>query len=125
MRSALPYCVLDLVEKLLERAVVFGVARQHFVGQRKTLRRDDQRDDHLHTVAALVAAVAKTPLVIVILRRIGLEIGAGQIIEQDLEAQVEQIAPAPDQVIEQRLFVLEQKIVTAIELVGVGQRTIG
>ena len=39
---------------------------KHFVGQRKALRRHDQRNDHLHTIAALVAAIAKAPLVILI-----------------------------------------------------------
>lgn len=59
-------------------------------------------------LTALVAAVAKAPLVVVILRRIARKISAGQIIEQDLEAGIEQITPAAHQMIEQRLFVLQQ-----------------
>jgi hypothetical protein len=31
---------------------------QHLIGERKALGRHDQRDHHLHAVAALVAAVA-------------------------------------------------------------------
>ena len=54
-------------------------------------------------------------------RRIGLEIGAGQIVEQHIEADVEQVAPAPDQMIEQGLLVFEQPVVTAIQLVDFGQ----
>src|SRR5580692_13197752 len=49
------------------------------------------------------------------------KIGAGQIIEQHIEADVEQVAPAPDQMIEQGLLVFEQPVVTAIQLVDFGQ----
>jgi hypothetical protein len=54
--DALGFAILlfDLVEKLFERAGVLGVARHHFVGQRKSLRGHHQGNNHLHTVAALV-----------------------------------------------------------------------
>ncbi len=55
---------------------------------------------------------------------VDLEIGAGQIIEQHIEAGVEQVAPASDQVREQRVLVLEQPVVTGIELVRLGQTKI-
>src|ERR1700745_4110712 len=42
-------------------------------------------------------------------------------IEQHIEADVEQVAPAPDQMIEQSLLVFEQSVVTAIQLVDFGQ----
>src|SRR3970040_1699297 len=76
--NALGFAVLgfNLVEKLLERAAVLGVARQYFVSQRKALRRDDQRNHHLPTIAALVATIAKTPLVVLVVGGIGLEICA-------------------------------------------------
>ena len=98
----------DLAQKLSKRRFVQRVARQHFVSQRKALWRDDQRDHDLHAVTAFIAAVAKAPLVVVILGWITLEVSAGQIIEQHLEAGVKQVAPATHQMIEQRLFVLEQ-----------------
>ncbi len=50
-------------------------------------------------------------------RCIDLEVGAGQIVQQHVEVGVEQIAPAPDQMREQRFLVIEQQIVTGIELV--------
>ena len=81
MRFALPYCVSIFCE-------------------RKALRRNDQRNDHLHAVAALVAAVAVTTLVFIIARWIGFEIGAGQVIKQHLEGGGEQILPAPAQMTE-------------------------
>ena len=46
-----------------------------------------------------------------------LEVGAGQIVQQHVEVGVEQIAPAPDQMREQRFLVLEQQIVAGIKLV--------
>jgi hypothetical protein len=50
-------------------------------------------------------------------RGIDLEIGAGQIIKQHVEIGVEQIAPAPDQMREQRFLMLQQQVVTGIKLV--------
>lgn len=43
----------------------------------------------MHAVAPLVAAIAKAALVLFVLRRRGFEVGAGQIIEQDVEADTE------------------------------------
>ena len=68
----------------------------------------------------MVARIAEAPLVAVGKRRLGLEIRAGQIVEQEIEAGVEQVAPAARQMIEQRLFVLQQPVVAAIELVDLG-----
>jgi hypothetical protein len=50
--------------------------------------------------------------------------GARQIVEQDIEVDVEQVAPTPDQMVEQRLLVFEQPIVTAVELVDLRQSDI-
>ena len=63
---------LDLFQKGRQRGLVAGVARHHFITQRKTFRGDDQRDDHLHAVRALVPAVAKAALVRFLKRRIAL-----------------------------------------------------
>jgi len=73
--------LLDTLEEARQRGVVGGIARQHLVGQRQALGGDHQRDDHLHAVAALVARVAEAAFVLVLERRIGLEVGAGQVIE--------------------------------------------
>jgi hypothetical protein len=56
--------------------------------------------------------------------RITLEIGAGQVEEQDVERNVEQVAPTPDQMVEQRLLVFEQPIVTAVEFMDLRQSDI-
>jgi hypothetical protein len=55
---------------------------------------------------------------------LSLEIGAGQVVEQDVEAGVEQIAPAADQVIEQCRFVIQQAVVAAVEFVDLRQADI-
>src|SRR6266404_1082412 len=110
---------------LLDRlGVVRGIARQHLVGERQPFRRHDQCNDHLHAVAAVVTRIPVPTLVAVRKRRIALEIGTGQVVEQDVERNVEQVAPTPDQMVEQRLFVFEQPIVTAVELVDLRQSDI-
>ena len=124
MRCALPYCAFDLLQEGAQRRLVGGVARQDLVGQRKALRRHDQRDDHLHAVAALVAAVAVAALVLLIGRRIAFEVGARQIVEQHIELGAEQILPALAQMAEQSLLVRQQLVQAAIECILRDQRVI-
>ena len=114
----------DAGEKVLEGGVVRGIARQHLVGERQPFRRHDQCNDHLHAVAAVVTRIPVPTLVAFRKRRIAFEIGTGQVVEQDVERNVEQVAPTPDQMVEQRLFVFEQPIVTAVELVDLRQSDI-
>src|SRR3979490_1055213 len=49
------------------------------------------------------------------------KIGARQVVEQHVVADVEQIAPPPRQVIKDRLLVHQQPVMTAIQLVNLGQ----
>ena len=49
---------LDLLQERRQRGRICGVPRHHLVGQREAVRRDDQRDHHLHAVGPLVPAVA-------------------------------------------------------------------
>jgi hypothetical protein len=97
---------LDAGEEILERRAVAGIAREHLVGERKTLRAHHQRNHHLHTIRTMVARVAMAALVLLVGRRIRFEIRARQVIQEHIETHVEQIAPATDQMIEQRFFVL-------------------
>ena len=123
--SGLAVLAFDAIKKPAQRGLVRGVARQHLVGQRQTLGRDHQRDDHLHTVGPLVARIPEAAFVLVAKRRIGLKVRAGQVVEQHVELDVEQIPPTPDQVIEQRRLVFEQLVVTGVELVALGQARVG
>jgi hypothetical protein len=90
----------DLLQEHLERGLVGGVTRQHFVSDGETLRGNDQDNDDLHAVTPLVAAVTKAALVLFILRRRGFEVSACQIIEQDVEVDTEQVLPALGQMME-------------------------
>ena len=74
--------LFDLGQEVLERGLVGGVARQHFVGEGKTLGRNNEGDDDLHAVAALIAAVAKAAQIGGIGGRIAFKICAGQIVEE-------------------------------------------
>ena len=115
---------LDLLEEAPQRGVVGGVAREHLIGQRQALGRHDQGDHQLHAVAALVATVAVPAFVGVVVRRIGLEIGARQIVQQNLELGAEQILPARPQVIEERRLVRQQLVEAAIQRVLGDQRIV-
>jgi len=64
-------------------------------------------------------------LVVFIVRRCGLKIGAGQIVKQDFETGSEQILPAFAQMIEQRRLVFQQLVEAAVEGVPLHQRVIG
>ena len=121
MRRALPYCRSMRSRKPRSVLLSYSVARQHLIGQRQAFRRHHQRDDHLHAIWPMVARVAVPALVTLREWRSCLEVGAGQIIKQYVEAGVEQIAPAPHQVIEHRLLVLQQPVVAAIQLVALRQ----
>jgi hypothetical protein len=48
-------------------------------------------------------------------RRIDLKVSGREVIQQHIEADVEQIAPTAHQMIEQRRLVLEQQVVTVVE----------
>ncbi len=100
IRRALPYCATMRARKSL-RVVSSAVIRpEHLVGERQPFRRHDQCNDHLHAVAAVVTRIPVPTLVAFRKRRIALEIGTGQVVEQDVERNVEQVAPTPDQMVE-------------------------
>jgi len=84
----------DAAEEVPQGLVVDGVARQHLVGQRETLWGDDQGDDNLNAIASVVAGVPIPALVTLRERRIALEVGAGQVVEQHLVGGVEEISPS-------------------------------
>ena len=69
----------------------------------------------------MVARIAVAALVAFRKRRVALEIGAGQVIEQHIKRDIEQVARACGQMREHRRFVLEQPVMAAVELVALGQ----
>ena len=103
------------------RNVVRGVAGQHLIGQRQAFGCHHQGNDDLHTIRPVIARIPEAPLIAFRKRRIRLEIGARQIVQQDVVADVEQVAPPHRQMIEHRLFVDQQPVVAAVQLVDLGQ----
>src|SRR5580693_3079575 len=112
---------LDAIEKPPQGRLVRGVAGQHLIGQRQTFGGHHQGNDDLHTIWPVIARVPEAPLVAFRKRRIRLEIGARQVIEQHVVADVEQVSPPPRQVIKDRLLVHQQPVVTAVQLVDLSQ----
>ncbi len=106
---------LDLRQKIAQRGTVRRVAVQYFVGQRKTVGRNNQRDHQLQTIGSAVPAVAATGFGI--LFHLTLEISAGQIVEQNFEIGAEQVRPLLLQVNEQFLLMFEHAVQAAIQAV--------
>jgi hypothetical protein len=67
--------LLNQLEHVPERGFVGGVAGEHFIGQRQSLGRDDQRHDDLHAIAALVPAVTETAGIAFIFGHVALKAG--------------------------------------------------
>lgn len=94
--------------------------RINLIGERKALGRDDQGDDHLHAVAATIPAVAEAAGILRRLGRVALEVGARQVVEEHLVTRVEEVRPAFAQMDKDRVLVLEQAVVPAIERIILG-----
>ena len=103
----------DLFEKIFQGGLVTGVARHHLVGEREALRGHDQGDDHLDAIRAFVSAVAK--LTFPGKRRVALEVGTGQVIEQHIEARLEQHLPALAKKREEGAFVGQQLVQASVQ----------
>src|ERR1700737_3585058 len=80
--------------------------------------------DHLHTVGAMVARVTVAALILIVCRRIGFEIRAREVIQEHIKGHIEQIPPATHTMTEPRPLLPEQPVVTGVERVNVGQRSI-
>jgi hypothetical protein len=52
----------DPGQEVAQRLAVGGVAGENLIGQRQTVRRNNQRDDDLRTIGPFVAAVAVAAL---------------------------------------------------------------
>ncbi len=68
--------VFDFLEEVGKGGFVGGVASEHFVGDGKSVGRDDKGDDDLNAVAAFVAGVTEAADVFGVFGRIALEVGA-------------------------------------------------
>ena len=113
--------VVDAVQEATEGGAVGGVAAHHLVAQREALGRDDQRDDDLPAVAALVAAVTVLAQIVRPPVFVGLEVGAGQVVQQHVEFGAEEFTPTPHEEPVERVLVLHQLVQAAVQRVLLGQ----
>lgn len=125
--DALGFAILgfDFFEEVGEGGVVGGIAGEHFVGDGEAVRGDDEGDDDLDAVAALVATVSKAADVFGVLWRVTLEVGAGEIIEEDFEFGLKEGAPAFSEVVEEGGFVREDFVVALVEAVDFSEGKVG
>ena len=121
MRSALPYWFSIFLQERTQGLVICCIPRHHFVSEGKALRGHHQCNYHLYAVIALVAAVAIPALVRCIGRRIGFEIGAREVVQQNVKAGCEQVLPALTQMAKQLRLVHEQLVEAAIERILLDQ----
>ena len=90
-----------------------GVAGEHLIAQREAVERHDKRDAHLRAVGAMIAEIAALRLRVRL--RLAFEIGAGDVIEQHVVLNREQLSATLRQMRLQRSLVREQAIERAIE----------
>ena len=101
------------------------VAGIDFISHRQPSGRHHQRHDHLRAIGPVIPAVTETTLAVSPrCGRIAFEIGARQIVKQDVELCPEQLTPLPAQVVEQLVPMLDQQIQTTVRLVLLRQREI-
>lgn len=110
---------------LLQKTAQCRAVGKHLVGERKAVRRHKKSDHDLNAVGALVAAIAIAAFIVLIGRRRRFEIGAGQVIEQYVEARAKQILPALAQMRKQRLLVRQNLIQATVQTVLCRQRKVG
>jgi hypothetical protein len=112
---------LDFLQEPSEGAAVGCVTGKHLVGHRETFRCHNQRNDHLHAVAALIAEIPIKTQVFRIFRRRTLKIGASQIVQKHLVFGGEEHPPALGEMVEKRLSMYENFVVAFIESVDFRQ----
>ena len=96
-RWLLPKRVSMAVTICLTVCQVAGVAGQGVMGQGKALAGDDQGDDDLLAIAAMIARVAALGQVVVLGQ--ALEVAAGQIVQQQIVVELKERAEALLQVV--------------------------
>ena len=94
---------------------ILRVARQGVVGQREAVARDDQRDDHLLAIAAVIARVAAPGQVVLFGQ--SLEVTAGQVVEQQVVIDAEQALVLLLQIVFDGLLDLAQSVQRAVQAI--------
>ncbi len=121
-RRALPYIDWIFSRNIAQRRLVGGVAREHLVRQRQSLGRHHQCDHHLPAIAPPVAAVAVPGLGDLLAA--SLEVGAGQVIQQHVDAGVEQRLPPLHKMLTKRILVRQHAVQAAVQPVLLRHREV-
>ena len=100
--------LFERVEDGFERRAIHAIAGEDFVSEREALGRDDQRQDELFAVGPVIARVTALGLGHGV--PIAREIGAGQIVEQQIEGRAEEVLPLRGQMLFQGGLVGEQAV---------------
>ncbi len=121
-RLDLPIAGLDVVDDVLDGLQILGVARPGAMGQGKAFATEHQGEDDLLAIAAMVARIATLGQVVFLGQ--ALEVGAGQIVEEQVVIELEEGAEVFLQIVFDLVLGLEQLVEGAIEAVlgdgGVG-----
>ena len=80
-----------------------GVAGKHLIAEREAVERHDKRNAHLRAVGAMIAGIAALRLRVCL--RLAFEISAGDVVEQNVVVDREQLAATLRQMRFQRLLV--------------------
>jgi hypothetical protein len=92
----------DELEHGAEGRFIGGVAGEHFVGEGEAFGGDNEGDDDLHAVGAAVSAMAEAAGVGGIVGDVALEVGAGEVVEEDFVGRAKEVGPALAEVAKSR-----------------------
>jgi hypothetical protein len=98
-----------------ERGGVRAVARQRFIAQGEAVAVDDQADAQLFAIGPMIAGVAALGLGIIL--QAPLEIGAGQVVQEQIVLEVKQIACLLGEVVLDGLLVGFDEAEAAVQMV--------
>jgi hypothetical protein len=108
-----PVLCLHKVHDLLDGGDIGAVAIKDFISQGKPIGRDHQSDADLFAVRALIAAVAALRLGIT--QTLALEVSAGDVVKQELEARAKEAFVAVLEMTEERLAQWQKLIQAPVE----------
>ena len=108
-----PETLLHLGDHFVDGLHILGIAGQGVMGQRESFAGHDQGQDYLFAVTAMVAGVATLGQVIVLGK--ALEVGAGQVIQQQVVVQAEEDAELLLEVVLDRLLGFQQIVEGAVQ----------
>ena len=111
--SRLSILLLHQTHDLLKRGDIVAVAGEHFIGDRQPFGRNHQSNAHLFAIRPVIATVAAGRFEIFL--RQSFDVGAGDIVEQELEANAKPVPIARQQMFAERILLRQQCVQSAIK----------